>query len=258
MADMTELTSSALEAQSSAVRGRGVQSAGTGLPGVPSQVRAAMPEVADASLDFVVAGPDWWRLPEAIEWAREWRRCLRQDGQVAIVVEGEPNAVQALGRLLGWEAGLDVEPARRLEAGAWLVRGRRQTRTTLRRLLTSAGHEVVRPDRPPALGGELCFDLACLLLQAGEGRPAAELFGQLVARTEGNLEARVGFALALAAQAEWDEARKILEQVLRTDPKHGLAAEWLRRCRERSGGEGDGSVLVPQASRSRRGVSPRT
>ena len=117
MAVMTELTTSAAEALRSAVRGRGVQCFGGAavFPGVAVQTRSTMPEVADASLDFVVAGPDWWNLPDALEWPREWRRCLRQDGQVQIVVEGEPNAVAALVRLLAWEAGLDLESPRRLD-----------------------------------------------------------------------------------------------------------------------------------------------
>lgn len=220
--------------------------------GVPVQKRTI--DGPQASLDFVVAGPEWWLAENPIEIVHEWRRCLKDGGRLAALLETTTTPLVAVMRLLANECGLDMAKPLPVEGDVFLLSGRRSIGRSIGRHFAGIRAEIGRDDRPENWRSELWFDLAAVLLQAGEGRKAAEFFSLVIAEDCECLEARVGLALALALIADWDEAAAILQEVLKTDPEHGLAAEWLRRCRAQAGIESnDKTVLTPALPKQKGG-----
>lgn len=205
----------------------------------------------DASLDYVVAHADQLATGFEIEAMHEWRRALKNQGRLAILIDPARISQTMFERLLTIEAGVVVEERKR-EGGLTLLLARRDFERSLRRCFGNVLAEAGWDGRPETWREELRFDVASLLLQIGEGRLAAEFYRSVLACDPGSVDARVGLALSLALLEDFDEAKQLLADVLEVDPEHGLAATWLKRVHDRARNTpADPNVLEPALRRPR-------
>lgn len=237
---MSSQTPSVTQSLAPYCQGEGVQYFPTSkafFPGVPVQEGSAI-DVPDASLDFVVAGPEWIQGDIPTSLVQEWRRVLGEGGRLALLVEGGAIPADVLARYVGMEGGFAMDNPVPLEEGVTLLVGHRSFRHCLLRVTESLGREIGREDKPEGWESELSFSLGSLLLNAGDGANAAIFFNAALAEEPQSIEAMIGLGLSLGLQANWRGAESVLLEVLALEPDNEIAAEWLERFRN--------SLLRPQ------------
>jgi len=224
------------------------------IAGVPRYAATAerAPDIQEASLDFVIAGPEWWASDNPVTLLRTWRHALKYGGRLVVLVDTQDTNLAVAQRLVALECGVACEAPQALQGSVSLLSGRRSVEDGLRRGFSLIANEIGRADRPASWRGEFYFDLGTVLLQAGEGRRSAECFRITLESDENNLEARIGLAMALSLSSDLEESQSLLRDVLATDPDNSLAAVWLQRCRERAAEtQSNPAILTPAARRTR-------
>ena len=236
------------------IQGDGAAFAVTPIPGAIRQAEDGRIERSDASLDYVLAEAQWSKAPNSLAIVREWRRVLREGGRCIVLVDTRSLDAQLAASMIATEVGASIDSVDQLSDACARIEATRSYAKSLRRCFGFVGREIESGRELEGWRSEFSFDLGSCLLQVGEGRLALDCFRRALRDDEDNLEARVGCALALMLEADYDEATAMLGEVLSVDPDHGLAAEWLARCHVgKRADDDDPTVLQPQSSlRSKR------
>lgn len=214
------------------VRGKGVQFFTTSpvpFTDIPVQTTSIVENCADASLDFVIAGPEWLLGDIPFTLISEWRRVLNEGGKIAVIVEACGMPVQLLARLLAREAGLAVDNPIPIGETHFLLTGIRSFNTAMLMATENLGRELSRAAKPAGWEEEFNFGIGSLLLNAGDGQNAATFYNLVLTENTQNLDAKIGLALALGVQGNWQGAEGALNEVLGVDPENTMAKEWLVR-----------------------------
>lgn len=201
------------------------------FPGVREHVGARLENVAEGELDFVIAGPSWLTSTDPYVLMAEWRRCLREGGRVALLVQGELGQANLAARVLAREVGLEMENPVPKENGRQLLLGLRSFRVGLRLATSCLSAEAGRLEKPDGWLAEFNFSIASVLLTASDGLSAAPFFQKVLEIEPDNVEALTGLGLSCAVQADWEAAEEALLRARELDPASGIAKEWLALCR---------------------------
>ena len=151
------------------------------------QTTSNVENCADASLDFVIAGPEWLQGEIPFTLIAEWRRVLNEGGKLAVIVEAAGMPVQLLARFIAREAGLAID-ALRFAIGDthFLITGTRSFNMTMLLATENLGRELSRAAKPVGWEEEFNFGVASLLLNAGDGLNAATFYNLVLTENATN------------------------------------------------------------------------
>ncbi len=163
-------------------------------------------EFADASADAIVAlGP----IEGVTDWVTEiaeWRRVLREGGQVGLLGHSADDGagVVAMLQCLGGFADATATSA---GGGAWLVTATRSATAEIRQPLAAIGRRLRAGPLDANQRAELLYGLGTLLVDNGERELGHRCFDRLVEHCRDSKDARLSLDEdAEAALGEWAQA----------------------------------------------------
>ncbi|HHI80220.1 MAG TPA: tetratricopeptide repeat protein [Planctomycetes bacterium] len=221
-----------VEALRSHVSGTGLQcfpGVSAPLQGVTNQDSPSLGEVADASLDYVVAGGDFLGDGNATTRLLEWRRTLKEGGTLAVLLPSESAHHDLVVRYLVQTAGIRLESKTDLPGGLRLLVGQRNFYQAWRRGIADVGREVGRLDKPDGWKQEVAFGIGTLLLETAEGEGACQFFEAVLRHDPTSVDAWIGLGIANVVAGRPDVARQHFATVLAAEPENALAQEWTQR-----------------------------
>jgi hypothetical protein len=194
----------------------------------------------DASLDTVVAIEGFGGAVDPLACLREWRRVLREGGQLLVVLASEPAPgarhtltpayLRRLCDVVGGFEGSAVSPIPGCAGQLW--RARRAAIAEVRNPLASVGAAVAAAAQAsPRCRSELSFQLGAILLQSGDAALASSFFSEVIEAEPESPEAHFGLGMCYGSQQRWREAEAELQRALQLDPSNGEAKRWLELAR---------------------------
>lgn len=192
------------------------------------------------AVDAIVSITGLEAVPDTLKCLREWRRVLREDGVVALVLEhprfaesGDdilhrytPAFLSGIVNLVGGYTIDRVEPI--VEGESWLCVMRRNAAAMVRNPFA-----VLAPDiaavalQDQAIRGELYFSIGALLLQGGDPALAEACFKALLQLEPTNADGMFGLGMCYGTLGRWQEALTEMSRVVARDPQNAEAQRWL-------------------------------
>ncbi|MCC6672113.1 MAG: tetratricopeptide repeat protein [Planctomycetes bacterium] len=208
----------------------------------PSQCYESLPSCDEASVDAIVSAFGFGHSADPIRCLREWRRVLRDGGQVALLL---PDAQEPAGQgnrytpvfvsqLFALAGGYQVAECREVVPNrSWLIRAVRGTVPEVRMPLGSVGGGAAdAATRSPEARAELYFQIGTMLLRAGDPTLAEACFRAVLGLEPDNAEACFGLGMAHAARQEWGLALTELQRALALDPRIVEVQRWIGLARQ--------------------------
>lgn len=197
-------------------------------------------DLADQSLDTVLSLHALASCQDPVARLREWRRVLREGGQLVLLSRAQPAAGEAhmapqlLVTLLNSIGGFQITRIDEPEAGSYCLAAERQLVAGVRMPLGSIGPEVAGLARGDnAARAEFYFQFGAMLLQCQDAPLAETCFRRSLQLDARSSECLFGLGMAHGMQGGWDEAVESLQQAVALAPASEEAHRWLELARQR-------------------------
>lgn len=194
---------------------------------------------ADGSADVVLGLHALERARDPAGCLREWRRVLKEDGQLVLVLRSPsaprlPDQRQSftpgyLVALLNLVGGFHVEQLTEIEPGVnYQMRARRQLVAEVRMPLGSVALQVARSaNTAKAARAEMLFQFGSLLLQTDEAALAEQCFRRAMDHEPAGPEALFGLGMSRFVQGRYGEALTELQRAQTLRPQDPEIRRWV-------------------------------
>lgn len=217
----------------------------------------------DGSIDCLATVYGFETLDDGIKGLREWRRVLREEGTLAMVLHDKDCTKEglrhlyspaAINNLLCTVGGFRIDQFARLaNENAWVLVAKREAVLDVRMPFgiqaAALSESVAGSDRVRA---ELYFQVGTLMLRSGDPKLAEHCFRGLYDLEPENSHAFFGLGMCLGTMQQWAEALTELQRCLAIDPNNKEAQRWAELAKEKlAAGSGSAqSVQLPDPATS--------